>query len=234
MKFSPRDCPPATTDGTSGYVYVLAFSNGTVKVGKTSTPGTRITVHVYNSSRFGIELTGWWLTPAHRGFEFTERAVIALAQALAPTGRSTDKTHEYFVGVDFNQLIEVCKELELGDGTGPFTDSVRTRGSARQHLNATRLIRHGALPSPPSSGGSMACFGRMLADARAFHGLSQDEVATQTGVSRPTLTRWENGKADRPGAAHVRTLCVFLGISPIEAVIALGYVTEDEFVGVVS
>ncbi|KOX50066.1 hypothetical protein ADL19_19585, partial [Streptomyces purpurogeneiscleroticus] len=108
------------------------FSNSTIKVGMTTSPKTRLTVHVYNSSRFGVALTDWWLSPAHSGYQFTERAVIALAQALSPTGRAMKKTHEYFEGVDFAKLVELCGELELGEGTGPFVNSLRANGLRRR------------------------------------------------------------------------------------------------------
>ena len=74
-------------------------------------------------------------------------------------------------------------------------------------------------------------FADLIADARRAKRWSQEDLETESGVSRSTLSRWERGLADRPEAEHVRAVCKALGIDPRRAAVALGYLTQEEVSG---
>lgn len=73
-----------------------------------------------------------------------------------------------------------------------------------------------------------AAFATLLRDARSNRGLTQDDVIRATSVSRSTYLRWESGGVERPELKQVRDVCVFLGIHPGYAAIALGLMTREE------
>lgn len=54
--------------------------------------------------------------------------------------------------------------------------------------------------------------GAMVKLMRVGAGLSQGELAEKVGVSRPTITRWENGTSPILGAAQVALRAVFNGL----------------------
>ncbi len=74
-------------------------------------------------------------------------------------------------------------------------------------------------------------FAALIRTARKQAGMSQDDLAEQSGVSRSTMVRWEGGRAERPDPDQVRVVCRILGIDPREAAIALGFLTREEAYG---
>lgn len=50
-----------------------------------------------------------------------------------------------------------------------------------------------------------------LRAARANVGMRQEDVCRQLGITRGTLSRWENGKTF-PTAKQMRTLCELYGV----------------------
>lgn len=78
---------------------------------------------------------------------------------------------------------------------------------------------------------SVPTFAELVTEGRRRKGWSQEDLETQSGVSRSTLSRWERGLADKPEAAHVRAVCGALGIDPRRAAVSLGYLTAEEVEG---
>lgn len=65
--------------------------------------------------------------------------------------------------------------------------------------------------------------------AAATPALKQDDVINNTSVSRSTYLRWEGGDvSSRPDLKQVREVCLFIGINPTQAAVALGLCTADE------
>lgn len=92
-----------------GYVYVIEFDNGTIKVGCTSNPQSRVSAHVRSAASFGIVLTRQWVSPLHEGHQETEKQLISLAEQFGSVSGGT----EYFTGVDFTKLIERAEKLSF-------------------------------------------------------------------------------------------------------------------------
>lgn len=59
-----------------GYVYVIEFYSGMIKVGKSVQPDTRILHHAERAELHGDGVTRFWVSQRHRGFEKTELALI--------------------------------------------------------------------------------------------------------------------------------------------------------------
>ena len=62
--------------GRDGYVYVLEFSTGIVKVGKTRNPRARIATHIEDARKFGASIKCLWLSVQHENYSDNERAVL--------------------------------------------------------------------------------------------------------------------------------------------------------------
>jgi transcriptional regulator with XRE-family HTH domain len=76
---------------------------------------------------------------------------------------------------------------------------------------------------------SALTFGQLIARARSVKGWTQGDLETHSGVSRPTISRWERDAMNgTPEPDTVRALCKALGIDPRQAAVALGYLTLDE------
>lgn len=90
-----------------GYVYALAFDNGTVKVGATANPRGRFATHESSARSFGIALAAQWLSPMHEGHYATETKLVGIARDLggAVVG------NEFFTAVDFTDLVQRARRL---------------------------------------------------------------------------------------------------------------------------
>jgi transcriptional regulator with XRE-family HTH domain len=69
--------------------------------------------------------------------------------------------------------------------------------------------------------------GRLIREARADLGWTQDDLAAASGVSRPTIQRYENAKT-APEFELVRAIVKALDVDPREVPVALGLVTREE------
>jgi hypothetical protein len=107
--------PPKSYAG--GYVYVLQFSNTTVKVGSTQHPARRFYSHSADAEIFGRTVQGWWISEEFRDFSAVEDALIDFAHGLA----SRSIRREYFQGVSLAALRDHAVELVRAsiDSEGP-------------------------------------------------------------------------------------------------------------------
>jgi hypothetical protein len=109
-----------------GYVYVIAFDGGLVKVGCTRHARSRLGDHEKDGRTFGRALTDLWVSSPHDGWQENEQSLIGLAQSLGGIPVSP----EYFNGVDFAALVEEARELPF-----PAPDIAKAReleAAARQ------------------------------------------------------------------------------------------------------
>ena len=91
----------------AGHVYVLAFDNGTVKVGQTQNATQRLNSHKSIARGFGHTVTGEWVSPLHAGWRANEDALKAIAAELG----GTPAGQEYFSGVDFTMVVDRAQRL---------------------------------------------------------------------------------------------------------------------------
>lgn len=106
-----RNPVPMKIDGTA-YVYVIEFSNGTVKVGRSSMPEFRIQQHQRDARAFGFDLSRVWLSEAHADAKATELALIRECSAMA--GITSGARREYFNGsLVFGFAVSAAQMLAL-------------------------------------------------------------------------------------------------------------------------
>lgn len=90
-----------------GYVYVIAFHNGTVKVGSTVNPSQRVRFHQTSAAQFAITTLDVWVSPEIDRYLLAEKRLIAAASRM-----STDSAlREWFWGVDFHALVEIANAV---------------------------------------------------------------------------------------------------------------------------
>lgn len=71
-------------------------------------------------------------------------------------------------------------------------------------------------------------FGRAIREAREAFGWTQEDLAAEAGVSRPTINRYEQGKVKYPNPEQSRKIFDALRQDPRQIPILLGYLTAEE------
>lgn len=113
-----------------GYAYVLEFSNGVIKVGQTKAPLVRVRQHELKAQAVGVSLMRTWVSPLHRAYSRTEKALIAAAEQSGELAQGA----EYFVGCDFDALVQVALAVDLRESA----PEIRARvAEARRNKRAT-------------------------------------------------------------------------------------------------
>ena len=115
----------------AGYVYVMAFSNGTVKVGQTQNAGRRLSSHKSSARCFGLAVTGEWVSPLHAEWHANERALKEIAAGLGGTPVSL----EYFSDIDFDVLVARARKLPF-----PATTVQEIDGKAIRRARIRRFL----------------------------------------------------------------------------------------------
>jgi hypothetical protein len=147
-----------------GYVYVVAFSHGTVKVGQTANIGSRISTHKCNARSFGVTVTDWWASPVHAEWQQNEEALKVIARNLGGTPTSP----EYFTGVDFAALVNEAGKL-------PFTvPQFPSAGSQPRHTVRLRIPDF-----------------MKLTEAQGL--MTNDEIGEHVGLDHSTISRLKHG-----------------------------------------
>lgn len=215
------DLPFGVTEG--GFVYVIAYSNNTIKVGKTQTPQTRIATHVCTAVKFDVTVTDVWVSAAHPNYSDTERTLIAMAGTLAGVSDPLTRRKETFAGVDFDVLVGICRQLGLEEAPSLPVAEPRL-GRKRPSGNVVRMRpRKPSAPRAARSTPHPSALAELVSSARVRAGITQDELAERSGVSRSSISRWERGQAERPDPAQLRAVCQVIGVSAQDAAASLGF-----------
>ncbi len=90
-----------------GYIYVIEFSNGTVKVGRSAEVTERIKVHDATARSFGLSIISKWTSPLHRDWKDNEEKLKALAEELG----GVPNNGEYFAGLSFGLIAAAAAGL---------------------------------------------------------------------------------------------------------------------------
>lgn len=87
------------------------------------------------------------------------------------------------------------------------------------------------VPMPATPSEKYHPFAQLIRDGRTSLGWTQEDLIEESGVSRSTVSRYEAFSPrdqPRPEPENVRKIFNALGLSFIEAVVALGYLTREE------
>ncbi|BDQ19714.1 hypothetical protein RQN9TF_10910 [Rhodococcus qingshengii] len=90
--------------GIDGYIYIIRFSTGVVKAGKSSNPRGRISAHLNDAQKFNAEIDQLWLSVRHRNYSENEKMLLT---------RMGDPSHgfEYFSGMSFEEVVETAESF---------------------------------------------------------------------------------------------------------------------------
>lgn len=126
---------PESAYALDGYVYVIEFDNGTVKVGQTQNPAIRLEAHRRASNNFGVSIENYYLSDLHRGHEGTETALIKHAQKISG---SESQPGEYFTNIKFSDCVDFIKGLPLRESTTEEQD--RDAAITASNLSALKAL----------------------------------------------------------------------------------------------
>lgn len=90
-----------------GFIYIVEYSDGTVKVGQTVNPASRLANHSTGGRSFGLEINRAWLSVPHPQYRSNERALIAWGSANA-----TSRGREYFHGASADRVVDFARTLD--------------------------------------------------------------------------------------------------------------------------
>jgi hypothetical protein len=90
-----------------GYLYVVGFTTGYVKVGQTEDPRVRLPAHRNEAAAFGVHIKRAWVSPPHRNFLTNETLLIAACKEVSARSR-----REYFHTVGFDQAVQFAANLD--------------------------------------------------------------------------------------------------------------------------
>lgn len=63
---------------------------------------------------------------------------------------------------------------------------------------------------------------------RVTHTMTQTQAAEKAGITQTAIGRWVRGETDAPRAESVVAFARSLNLPPVEALIAAGFITDDE------
>lgn len=113
-----REAAPASAGlrENVGCIYVIEFSTGTIKVGRSGTPDTRLAAHRSDGRKYGAAIKDHWVSQPHAEWQQNEMRLIGIAKEL---GGTIAAGAEYFTGLAFADIAARAQDL-------PFTPSGAT------------------------------------------------------------------------------------------------------------
>lgn len=99
---APTDEPPAGC----GFLYVIKFSTGTIKVGQTRDLCRRLGEHWRDSSAYDVAIVNYWYSEPHANYLDNEVVLINGCRDLGNRAR-----REYFHGADFDAVVQIAAQL---------------------------------------------------------------------------------------------------------------------------
>ena len=119
-----------------GYCYIVIYSTGTVKGGKTTNIKHRIYTHKKDGLRHGIHVEHVFVTSPHDTYHETEEKLLAILSE-----KCTGRIGEYFQGIDIKYSIQAINMLGLSINKyeDMFEDNIidllEIETSSMKHLN---------------------------------------------------------------------------------------------------
>jgi hypothetical protein len=102
---------PAAID-RRGFIYVVLFTSGTVKVGQTINPRNRLRSHRSDGAAFGAQAVRVWVSPPHTNFSQNEDRLIRFCSRNGSRIKG-----EYFRGIDFAAAVKAAETFTYHGAT---------------------------------------------------------------------------------------------------------------------
>lgn len=109
----------APLDG-EGYLYVVEFSTGVVKVGQTMDPRRRMAEHRRDADTFKVAIVNFWISSAHWNYLDNEIDLINRCMQVSTRARL-----EYFRDVTFDAAVGFANELAYYTEEGVSDEHVK-------------------------------------------------------------------------------------------------------------
>ena len=113
----------------AGHIYVLAFGDGIVKVGRTQHPRRRMSAFRWIARKFGTVIADSWISPLHAESDLNEDTL----KALAVKHGGMPISPEYFAGADYDAIVRAALGLPFTPPSAGITEGpgcLRHRGTA--------------------------------------------------------------------------------------------------------
>lgn len=111
----------------NGFIYVIEFTGGVVKIGMTTNPVGRITSHAHNARSFGLDVEQIWISPEHCEYQENERRLLASASLIAEPMHG----REFFRGVSSEVVLKMANALSFEPITPEELDTRTAEADAR-------------------------------------------------------------------------------------------------------
>ena len=106
---------PTLVRGIAGHVYVVEFGRDRVKVGRTTSPKSRIAAHVRTGRSMDRQVTRLWVSPPHAAYADNERALLKACRDRA--GLASNWRGEYFP-ISAETVMTFVAKLRIERATG--------------------------------------------------------------------------------------------------------------------
>ncbi len=106
----PIVAPGRSTVG--GYVYVIQFDSGSIKVGRTTNPAARLKSHAATARTQGVGIAAQWVSQPIESASRIERQLIGFCNGRFPSVNGG----EYFAGVVVGDVLAFAETLESSPG----------------------------------------------------------------------------------------------------------------------
>lgn len=95
--------------GAEGYIYVIEFCSGIIKVGKATNPRSRIGMHASDAIRMGRQITRSWISSVHENYHDNELLLITYGNRRGTVTAGL----EYFTGISYKVFRRYAKSLPV-------------------------------------------------------------------------------------------------------------------------
>ncbi|UYP17745.1 GIY-YIG nuclease family protein [Rhodococcus sp. Z13] len=130
----------ANGSGFDGYLYIIEFSTGTMKVGRTNNPRGRIRTHWEHARKFGADITRLWLSVPHTGYRDNETSLL---RELGTPSAGT----EYFTSKNFDDVVALAESsLHFHVLTEKERQELEEESKRRGEARIEALRRWGGIP----------------------------------------------------------------------------------------
>jgi hypothetical protein len=159
-----------TAPAMLGELYVIAFSNGIVKVGRSDDFCRRFHEHRRDAARFGLAIADWWRSDPLDRTEHRERRLIA---RMSEVGIRTAAGREYFSGVPFSVAVALAERLVCG--RCPSFCQFGCAADGAFHVGGT-AIKQPWVETPPGRRGMYVCTFRLVCGTEIRGVLDNDDL----------------------------------------------------------
>ncbi|QYC53725.1 G-I-Y Y-I-G endonuclease [Gordonia phage Leroy] len=154
-----------------GHVYVIAFSNGTIKVGRTRRPRHRIRTHQDEARRFGISIENLWLSEHHVEYKDTEHSLICHMREVATASSGA----EYFADADFKRTVAFANSLPRSAMSPKEIEERAEADKRRAQARVEAWLGPRGTEIPPTITALFGDFQRTFGGTRVERHTSEDE-----------------------------------------------------------